>query len=40
MDYIKDRNAILELLRDRSITAQQKKRYGDIILRKAEASND
>ncbi|MBR0481251.1 MAG: segregation/condensation protein A [Firmicutes bacterium] len=32
--------SILELLRERSITAQQKKRYGDIILRKAEASND
>ena len=28
--------SILELLKDRSITAEQKKRYGDIILRKAE----
>ncbi len=27
--------SILELLKDRSITAEQKKRYGDIILRKA-----
>ncbi|MBO4819499.1 MAG: segregation/condensation protein A [Firmicutes bacterium] len=28
--------SILELLKDRSITAEQKKRYGDIVLRKAE----
>ncbi|MBR0416361.1 MAG: segregation/condensation protein A [Firmicutes bacterium] len=32
--------SILELLRERSITAEQKKRYGDILIRKAEASND
>ncbi len=32
--------SILELLRERSITAEQKKRYGDITIRKAEAAND
>ena len=32
--------SILELLRERSITAEQKKRYGDILIRKAETAND
>ena len=32
--------SILELLRERSITAQQKKRFGDIIISKSEVSND
>lgn len=32
--------SVLELLRERSITAEQKKRYGDIIIRKAEETND
>ena len=32
--------SVLELLRERSVTAEQKKRFGDILIRKAEASND